>query len=534
MVPKPNWMSVSEKASTGAQKHGSTRNDDAFGIIATEDNLAKAVDVHNDQAAHQPTNAGFECTGDVSQQSPQPIWHASSPLGQVSGGITGSVTDSSGLTDGVAPVFSPPAYTPQAYIITQDSYPRNQGYRTILNPSTQSPSLGSSGPSPNLSETYGTPRPLAHGDIIGEAQEWPLDNVEDAILMRHFVETIAPWFDICDNLRHFQTLVPQRARRSRVLYHAVLAVAARHISRLSKKSTDRVFYGQVLHHVKPSTAVEYMLECIPYLTEFPEIADKEKQEDVTAAAIILRQYEEIAEELPEESDHTVIHAITNTVISSPNLSSLATATYWISVRQEVYYALIEGRVPQSNYEHNVYKDVSPANAMIFFAGEVARWRWGEGSFVEWERLRAVQEEMRRDVLALIQPAFERVPDRSKGEVLPTIWYLSDADVTGAQHFELARMLLIAENPILANTIENRAAQRKVEAEVRQIVLRICGMALGRAQCAPATINGAIAMLLYGDYFTDAHEKEALMSVLRRLETWQAWPISKYVKALQGE
>lgn len=143
-----------------------------------------------------------------------------------------------------------------------------------------------------------------------------------------------------------------------------------------------------------------MLKCIPYLTEFPEIADKEKQEDVTAAAIILRQYEEIAEELPEESDrspnhdrqhvshdHTnflaVIHAITNTVISSPNLSSLATATYWISVRQEVYYALIEGRVPQLNYEHNVYKDVSPANAMIFFAGEVARWRWGEGSFVEW-------------------------------------------------------------------------------------------------------------------------------------------------------
>lgn len=60
------------------------------------------------------------------------------------------------------------------------------------------------------------------------------------------------------------------------------------------------------------------------------------------------------------------------------------------------------------------------------------------------------------------------------------------------------------------------------------------MALGRAQCAPATINGAIAMLLYGDYFTDAHEKDALMSVLHRLETWQAWPISKYVKALQGE
>lgn len=66
-----------------------------------------------------------------------------------------------------------------------------------------------------------------------------------------------------------------------------------------------------------------------------------------------------------------------------------------------------------------------------------------------ERLRAVQEEIRQEVLALMQPAFERIPDRTKGEVLPTIWYLSDADVTGAQHFELARMLLIAENPNLA-------------------------------------------------------------------------------------
>lgn len=41
---------------------------------------------------------------------------------------------------------------------------------------------------------------------------------------------------------------------------------------------------------------------------------------------------------------------------------------------------------------------------------------------------------------------KREADKSRGEVFPLMWYVSDAEVTATQHFILAKAVLIAENP----------------------------------------------------------------------------------------
>jgi len=69
-------------------------------------------------------------------------------------------------------------------------------------------------------------------DTVGSAHglAWPLYDVEEAMLMRYFVENTARSFDLTDSFGHFRNVVPQRAAVCPILLYAILAAAARHLS----------------------------------------------------------------------------------------------------------------------------------------------------------------------------------------------------------------------------------------------------------------------------------------------------------------
>lgn len=238
-----------------------------------------------------------------------------------------------------------------------------------------------------------------------------------------------------------------------------------------------LYHDQLLVDLKSSTAVEYMLQCIPGLVRFPEIKDSLEQENIMAAAVILRQYEEIEEIMGEDEvgvefrEQVNFLAITQTIIdsmiSSPLYQSLATAAYWIAIRQEVYYALTRERTLNMQFSMEDWQNASVANTLIMLVGEVAKWCWGEKSTEEWgmifsfsslsilhaklihiERLNTHQQQLMQTYKTHLIPILSRKADKSKGEIFPTVWYTSDAQVTATQHLELARMILIAESPHL--------------------------------------------------------------------------------------
>ena len=148
-----------------------------------------------------------------------------------------------------------------------------------------------------------------------------------------------------------------------------------------------------------------MLKCIPGLLSFHTVQDPRDQENLMAAAIILRQYEEMEEEMVEEATETEMDAdntgderqqqqrvnflaITQTIIysmiSSPLArSSLAIAAYWIAIRQEVYYALTRKRAPRVAFTPEDWTNATVANMMIMHAGEVTKWCWGDRSVAEY-------------------------------------------------------------------------------------------------------------------------------------------------------
>ncbi|TQS33596.1 hypothetical protein Golomagni_06053, partial [Golovinomyces magnicellulatus] len=132
----------------------------------------------------------------------------------------------------------------------------------------------------------------------GEYRQFPLQNVQEACLLRYFVEEISQWFDLCDEHRHFQLVVPVRARHHPHLLNAIFAVAARHLSRLPQYKTPQgiMYHGQLLPNLTQDHAVEYTLKCIPAFRRFHEVHDDDFRDSIIATAVILRQLEEIDDE----------------------------------------------------------------------------------------------------------------------------------------------------------------------------------------------------------------------------------------------
>ncbi|KAH7157326.1 hypothetical protein B0J13DRAFT_541523 [Dactylonectria estremocensis] len=413
-------------------------------------------------------------------------------------------------------------------------------YRNVLSPSL--PALSQQGPS--------------WGGLLNEFEthrerDRTQDAVQEACLLRYYVNELAHWFDICDPQSRFRFLVPERARKYQPLRFAIFAVSARHLCRLPELKTSKgiVYHGQLLPNLTPNTAVEYMLKCIPVLKEFHETRDEETRELIVTTAVILRQFEEMEDEDDEESglddsgggeyNSTPIYgrvnflAILNAVLRSSNSADLVqrldllNASYWIALRQEVYFALRKGYAPQMVEPPVEWADISPENKLVIHTSQVAKWRFDGRSETEWQRLKQQEKYLYQHVVDGLSPILSLPPDRAKGEVFPAIWYSSTMALTGMQHLMVAKMILTAESPFLGrDDPDARLAYREAEGEVRSLVLDVCGIALQHPGTPPAMVNAALGIQLYGSYFTDPWDREALKGIVQRFKEKRAWPVPK--------
>jgi hypothetical protein len=64
------------------------------------------------------------------------------------------------------------------------------------------------------------------------------------------------------------------------------------------------------------------------------------------------------------------------------------------------------------------------------------------------RLKLDEQKLVHESLGEMEPILELKADRAKGQIFPTVWYSFDVQATAVQHFQLAQMILTAENPQL--------------------------------------------------------------------------------------
>ena len=100
---------------------------------------------------------------------------------------------------------------------------------------------------------------------------------------------------MCDADRHFGLVVPQRAKNCPALLNAIYTASARHLSRLDqyRKDNELKYLGNRLPELQIETAIEYHTRCIEHLAVVSHDPDAVFDENLLAASVILRLYEEI-------------------------------------------------------------------------------------------------------------------------------------------------------------------------------------------------------------------------------------------------
>ncbi|KAJ6052852.1 uncharacterized protein N7446_007497 [Penicillium canescens] len=512
MAPRQTWMLVSNKTRHGTAVSGSSPQPEAplpgLGQTSSDRHDIHSPNHQNFDYGRPENYAQIEASGEFRSGKEDTQLTGVSPHSSANVSNSPTILQS---RDG----FFNTQFSPNSRFHLDDQDARNRTHITIHR---------------DLSE-FCRQSPSSNGNLGHVAAD-----VQESCLLRYFIEELSPWFDHCDDRRQFQLVVPRRAAQCLALKNAVFAVSSRHLSRLPQYMTPRgiVYRGQALPNLKHTTSLEYMLKCIPELIQFPEIQDPRHQENIMAATVILRQYEEMEEET-EESDEkshandrvnflAITQTIIDTMISTPIHHSLAAAAHWIAIRQEVYYAFTRQRCPQFRLGAEHWQTTSVANTMIVFASQVARWRWGMKKAEEWEPLKMQHQHLSQEFRSELEPLLEQKPDGAKGEIFPTIWYCYDSQVTAIQHLKLSEMILIAESPHLENA--RGAVHRKAEAQVRSIVLSICGIALHHPRCQPAMVNAVISITLYGGYFTRPEDRDALLGIIHQTMELHSWPMRK--------
>jgi hypothetical protein len=116
----------------------------------------------------------------------------------------------------------------------------------------------------------------ARASVSCEPQE-ALQHPRIAKLFRHYVDFLAPWYDLNDSQNLFGTVVPLHALKNSVLFEALIAFSACHKDRVSGKEQG---VGAVYHAA-----------CIRDLLEVMQEIRPEQQGDYLAATCLLRSYE---------------------------------------------------------------------------------------------------------------------------------------------------------------------------------------------------------------------------------------------------
>ncbi|KAL1981843.1 hypothetical protein VTN96DRAFT_2088 [Rasamsonia emersonii] len=326
-----------------------------------------------------------------------------------------------------------------------------------------------------------------------------------AILMRYFSEEIARRFDLCNPERHFTHVVPQRARSSPPLLNAILTTSARHLTRLPRhRNADDIveWQGYVLPDLTEESAVYYHNECIKDLLRLSMDPAQIHNENLLAAAIILRTDEEMDAPLRDDSDGDkevflqMLSIFLNAQVPSaaavphrsgaiypremspmsqprpvsvsstplPRTDSLRQACFWVALRQEVFTSFMKQRPPNFPLSRcEAFRNFSPAedavwaDRLVIFCADVLQYCYGGPSDTttpqrhadnkeRWHALKQYEAELGLVLPSSFEPVYYRAPNRQAGEIFPEIWYLDDCHVTGTTHAELARILLAVYDP----------------------------------------------------------------------------------------
>ncbi|KAF1844633.1 uncharacterized protein K460DRAFT_95343 [Cucurbitaria berberidis CBS 394.84] len=357
----------------------------------------------------------------------------------------------------------------------------------------------------------------------GEPILWPLEHEQEAMLLQHYIENVALFFDMIDHECHFGVHVVQRAKQNSTLMNAILALSARHLSR----TTD----------FDPYIADAYYQRCfdtlIPALNENVAI----KEESLLAATIILRLLEEMNISVIGSDPQGHLFG-TQAIIRAAEQSYAATtgpsfrqAVYWAAFRQELWISLMTQRAFQLHI-FPADRSLEPANDSIWATrtiahlGDVSNFVFGEGrhSLAKYNQLMDENKSWRTYRPDSFDPFFFRQDPDGSSRNFPDIRFHEKSHVMGTQYNTLAHMLLIVHDPAIPQLgPAHKQARAAVDQMVQSDVRTLCGVAQSNAKFFPSKFVACFAIALVGDRFTVREDQEKLRELWYACERAHGFP-----------
>ncbi|CAG8902806.1 unnamed protein product [Penicillium egyptiacum] len=250
-----------------------------------------------------------------------------------------------------------------------------------------------------------------------EHPEYALQDQQVAKLFRHYIGTLAAWYDHNDNKRHFKDIVPIRARYNPLLLSAILAFAAAN----QHRTLGEDGYLEI--------AESYHYDSVRRLISITKNIDGIPLGGTLAAICLLRSYEIIAQNVSSQSHLQGCYSL----LASRQIhltADLLSAGYWNYLREDITVALIEQRglmitLSNQNAPPEPIEDADFANYVTFLLGKIINRCLSVDSNalgpLEWEAMKTDLEKWKSS----LPSSFDTIqtPGLGKQSAFPSIWTL---------------------------------------------------------------------------------------------------------------
>ncbi|KAL9568994.1 hypothetical protein ACKAV7_006861 [Fusarium commune] len=401
-------------------------------------------------------------------------------------------------------------------------------------------------------------------------------SLEEACLVRCFVEKLARAFDTTDRDHHYISVLPLRAVHSPLLLNAICTASARFLTRVSSlQDPDRIieYAGLQLPGLNMESAIHYHNKCISHLMGVSADPINPCSDDALAAITILRYHEQVDTHFTGTDNETFSIAVRAVFQASQNdadgllhlilqpprgsdvyatsLSSLRFSACLIALRQEIWSVLIHRRpfrlpiLPVENY--GIFDDTLAAddydwtNRVLIWCAHVLKFCYPDDDeeqqidnrtrSQQWEAIKDFQRNWDEKRPPHFAPLYYRERNPSEGRYFPEYWITSPCQMLALQHIELARIVLTVHDTKIQLGIGGRAAHKALEELMREATRRVCGLAMSQKWCQEGMVTAAVGLSMCGEYFQDPGEQAAIMELVTLLERDHAWPTSTLLNKL---
>ncbi|PWY68479.1 hypothetical protein BO70DRAFT_345048 [Aspergillus heteromorphus CBS 117.55] len=355
----------------------------------------------------------------------------------------------------------------------------------------------------------------------------------EALLLRLFVQKIAPWADICDLRSHFTTEIPRRALQVPMVLKAVLSLAARH--------------DAIMADASDLEASEYHGQCLELLIAALALPDDTYGDNLLITVVILRIYEELECATDEKCHWVGSNRLLNTMSKSASSGGLAEAVSWQFLRQAIYASMVQYQPMQldlGNYERSTVfarrDDASYANVIIFLCARIIQLCWrshcsavDEG---DWQDLSDSVHQWHRGRPISWQPLQYKDPKPTENRPFPELWMMSPPAVVGLQYYHTAQILLTSANNHWSTLSDYELARHKriEEKTISSHLVHVIGLSMSNETVENAYFMGCHLLHRYGYCLRHPSEQQGSLNFLHRVEKVIGWRTAWMVRELQAQ